>query len=543
VSIVDTDSVEVIEDGRCLYAATVATPEYTPPEYYRGIKPGKVCIENSWDRFSLAVILYKILLGVHPFAATSHPPYDQCNSLGDKIKMGLFVHHPDKKKCFKVVPPPQLDFFKLGDNIQQLFMRAFATGHLYPNKRPTAAEWCQAIQEHPFLITNRSPKSIRLEKVGFNSHHFFEQNLQKLLIQKNLVFQARDKEEVKRTNDFWAVVQQEYSITLSYALGKLISYFKITGSIVGFLLLMGLFSGLEYFKHTTYFFYLLPLEIIYFLTGFYGFVILISFPVLLASKNYFFKKNQSIHSRIKALQKKNVAVRKKGLDTLQFELYNKRTKLKEKIREAQHEIEVWSTIKQKREKKYLTNYQTLIFTTKDALSSEINQFKLRLKEQNKQVKDLISSEARALKECRNKMHILLQNQDMYGQMIGDTFSQKTTYLASSAQFTVEEQTLHTTALEHQKQQYEVEIKNIRQKFDHQHQTLQDLNKSEKIRIDTLLSQSTPTKELQKQISKTLINDSYKKVLITIKSLKEQLKKREQALMQLNQDIERVKNIL
>ena len=304
VSIVDTDSVEVIEDGRCLYAATVATPEYTPPEYYRGIKPGKVCIENSWDRFSLAVILYKILLGVNPFAATSHLPYDQCNSLGDKIKMGLFVHHPDKKKCFKVVPTPPLDFFKLGDNIQQLFMRAFATGHLYPNKRPTAAEWCQAIQDHPFLITNRSPKSIRLEKVGFNRHHFFEQNLQKLLIQKNLVFQAIEKEDVKPSNDFWAVVQQEYSITFNYALGKLISYFKITGSIVGFLLLMGLFSGLEYFKHTTYFFYLLPFEIIYFWTGFYGFVFLISLPVLLAIKNYLFKKNQSIHSRIKALQKK-----------------------------------------------------------------------------------------------------------------------------------------------------------------------------------------------------------------------------------------------
>ena len=62
VAIVDTDSVEVVEEGKSLFDAPVATPEYTPPEHYQKneIDP---TTQQEWDLFGLGVILYKLLFG------------------------------------------------------------------------------------------------------------------------------------------------------------------------------------------------------------------------------------------------------------------------------------------------------------------------------------------------------------------------------------------------------------------------------------------------------------------------------------------------
>ena len=90
VSIVDTDSVEVVENGQSLFDAPVATPEYTPPEHYRTLDYDPT-EKDTWDRFGLGVILYKLLFGIHPFAASSKAPHEHLVSLDDKIKAGLFV--------------------------------------------------------------------------------------------------------------------------------------------------------------------------------------------------------------------------------------------------------------------------------------------------------------------------------------------------------------------------------------------------------------------------------------------------------------------
>ncbi|BDS13260.1 protein kinase domain-containing protein [Aureispira anguillae] len=144
VSIVDTDSVEVIEDGKSLFDAPVATPEYTPPEHYEELNYDPTEREE-WDRFGLGVILYKLLFGIHPFAASSGPPYEQLTSLHDKIKHGLFVHHPAKKNSFRIIPPPHKAFYQLDRSLQDLFMRCFIDGHHNPELRPSAEEWCAAI--------------------------------------------------------------------------------------------------------------------------------------------------------------------------------------------------------------------------------------------------------------------------------------------------------------------------------------------------------------------------------------------------------------
>jgi serine/threonine protein kinase len=144
VSIVDTDSVEVVEAGKSLFDAPVATPEYTPPEHYKKLDYDPTGRE-AWDRFGLGVILYKLLFGIHPFAASSSAPYEQLTTLHDKIKHGLFVHHPAKKASFTIIPPPHKAFYKLDESLQNLFFRCFIDGHESPDLRPSAEEWCAAI--------------------------------------------------------------------------------------------------------------------------------------------------------------------------------------------------------------------------------------------------------------------------------------------------------------------------------------------------------------------------------------------------------------
>ncbi|MBL4649507.1 MAG: hypothetical protein JKY03_07225, partial [Aureispira sp.] len=145
LAIVDTDSVEVIENEVAIFPAPVATPEYTPPEFYRSSREKNGTIGESWDRFGLAVIFYKLLCGIHPFAGSAKPPYDNLASLHEKIEHGLFVHRTLNKAVFSVIPPPHAQFKKLDPSLQELFIQCFEEGHQNPEARPTADEWCSAL--------------------------------------------------------------------------------------------------------------------------------------------------------------------------------------------------------------------------------------------------------------------------------------------------------------------------------------------------------------------------------------------------------------
>ena len=147
ISMVDMDSIAVVDRGTTLFDAPVATPEYTPPETYRTAYKKEFSQQETWDRFSMAVIFYKLLFGVHPFAATCGVPLQNATSLDAKIKYGLFVHtrDPKKQRIFKVVPPPHKSFRRVPPSVQNLFWRCFDKGHLQAGERPSADEWCYTI--------------------------------------------------------------------------------------------------------------------------------------------------------------------------------------------------------------------------------------------------------------------------------------------------------------------------------------------------------------------------------------------------------------
>jgi DNA-binding helix-hairpin-helix protein with protein kinase domain len=210
ISIVDTDSVEVVENGQMLFSATVATPDYTPPEYYsNNMEIGKTPIDESWDRFSLAVIFYRIMLGIHPFAASCNAPYDNLASLSDKIKYGFFVHDADKLSYFLIIPAPHAAFKKLDEEIQQLYISTFDTGHHNPETRATPIDWLSIIPNSTLSVVDRPLPSENLNIPNIETKNWYEIALQQTLQELNLVenyYQNGNKKQNELTNPFTATL-------------------------------------------------------------------------------------------------------------------------------------------------------------------------------------------------------------------------------------------------------------------------------------------------------------------------------------------------
>ncbi|MGB0985401.1 MAG: protein kinase domain-containing protein, partial [Saprospiraceae bacterium] len=170
ISIVDIDSMEILQDGKALFPAAVTTPEYAPPEFYKNVQPGKAPIFETWDRYSMAIIFYKLLFGIHPFAGSAKPPYDKLNGLDEKIEQGLFVHHPDKRRFFEVIPPPHKRFFDVKYDIQSLFVQCFSDGHHALERRPTANDWCSVISGKSLVTVNRKliSRALQLDNISYS---------------------------------------------------------------------------------------------------------------------------------------------------------------------------------------------------------------------------------------------------------------------------------------------------------------------------------------------------------------------------------------
>jgi DNA-binding helix-hairpin-helix protein with protein kinase domain len=155
ISIIDIDSTEIIKNNLLLFPAQVATPEYTPPEYYKTIIDiEKNVINETWDRFSIAIIFYRILFGIHPFTASLKSPFENLTNISDIIQRG-FLPVGKTKDRFRIIPPPHNNFYKLDKNIQHLFLNALEQSSVNPNLRPTADDWCRMLSPNPGVQINR----------------------------------------------------------------------------------------------------------------------------------------------------------------------------------------------------------------------------------------------------------------------------------------------------------------------------------------------------------------------------------------------------
>lgn len=146
VTVVDMDSIQISENGKLLYPGTSMTANYIPPEFYKqgeGKNKGDI-LTVSWDRFSLGVVFYQLLFGLHPYVVT---PYvssaSDTNEIFQNISNDLFPFGANASKI-KSYPELHKKFTHLPSSVQRLFLRTFSLDWC---NRPGADEWGKTIRE------------------------------------------------------------------------------------------------------------------------------------------------------------------------------------------------------------------------------------------------------------------------------------------------------------------------------------------------------------------------------------------------------------
>ena len=141
ISIVDLDSLQIDVGGR-LYRGPLGSPDYMPGESYQMQYGTGPAIEASWDHFSLAVIIYEILLGIHPYVGSLKPSAPACATIAESIRLRMYVHGSNSHS-YDVIPQPHLALVRLPSQLAALFLRAFDS--LDHRSRPSASEWGAAL--------------------------------------------------------------------------------------------------------------------------------------------------------------------------------------------------------------------------------------------------------------------------------------------------------------------------------------------------------------------------------------------------------------
>lgn len=166
VSLVDCDAIQIVNNGEKKFSVTAITPEYAPVERTT-TNVNEDILSVSWDTFSLAVIFYEILVGIHPYTASFQGKYSDLGGLEDKIEAGLFVHG-GRKTEIDILPPIHNRYEKMPDLLKYLFNKTFEDGHWNYDVRPCTEDWGKTI--YKILSDPDIPKSPK----------FFERFLQYL---------------------------------------------------------------------------------------------------------------------------------------------------------------------------------------------------------------------------------------------------------------------------------------------------------------------------------------------------------------------------
>lgn len=169
ITICDIDSIQILDKntGHLLFPSLVRTPDYSPPDTPRKVVLNSQGLNASaqqtshqfnetWDRFSLGVIIYQLLFLVHPFACTAKD--NSLTATCQKIKHGLYVHGT-KRFEIDVYKPWHDNVSKFPIEIQQFFFNTFdpSKGLSNPRLRTSAEKWGKTI--YKLLMASKSTAS------------------------------------------------------------------------------------------------------------------------------------------------------------------------------------------------------------------------------------------------------------------------------------------------------------------------------------------------------------------------------------------------
>lgn len=154
ISLVDLDSIQ-ISNGVTVFRGPLGTPQYMPPESFKINYDNNTVIDKSWDCFSLAVIFYEILLGIHPYTASPKSSIINNGTISDAIRFKMYVHG-NKRVDLEVIPQPHEGIKMLPPILHQRFKESFDASD--PTKRPTVKEWGESLFEAVKIISQPMSK-------------------------------------------------------------------------------------------------------------------------------------------------------------------------------------------------------------------------------------------------------------------------------------------------------------------------------------------------------------------------------------------------
>jgi amino acid transporter len=141
VTLIDCDSMQFTASSGRTYLCRVGRPEFTSPELAR-VDWKKTVRQPSSDLFALAIHLFQLLMqGEHPFRGVWSGPGEK-PSVSDLAEWGTWM----SQRGGRLSPRPKtIGMDLLPDSIREMFRRAFEDGATRPERRPTAADWQQAL--------------------------------------------------------------------------------------------------------------------------------------------------------------------------------------------------------------------------------------------------------------------------------------------------------------------------------------------------------------------------------------------------------------
>lgn len=561
VSIVDMDSIEVIENGQTKFPATVVTPEYTPSEYYEGVRPGDQVIEKSWDEFSMSVIFYRLLLGIHPFAASAVPPYDNLVTLGDKIHHGLYVHQPNEQ-LFSIIPPPHRKFDDLDEEVQQLFDRTFIQGHKDPRKRISAELWGTTFINSPLLLIDRPLPSKVLNMSNPLKRNWYEVAVGKAI--KELKLAPPTPKQLgtglltqKHQNDFWKQTLGQYK----KAGGVIVNLAKFGGIvlavIIGFVFFIGIFS--EGFSAGTAFevlgelLMLIPRTLWWIISNpIFLIMVLIPFLFTAGRKGFGFIRKK-VGKGLEQLQA-NMALtngqKRRHLEDKQYSLFTKRVKMKKRLQEIKTELNILEQVKSKKEENFQRSYGKTVKNTNQQIQTELSKEAYQIQLRDQKARELMRQEAKEIRIVRTGFLDTLENVSPYGEIPGKTPEQKINnlqYWKDKQLGTKEEVNTMAeeiqTQLENMRNQLNEQIKEIQQRYDQAHVDLVDEGNQYKIKIEDIVQSASDKIRIESKLDSQLLDKSYRKLLKTRNELMLELYDEEDKLDGLNQEIREIRDEL
>lgn len=144
-SIIDTDSFQVRHPTRKeVYPCLVGSEGFTPPELLE-IDLAQIEQLPEHDNFRLAVIIYHLLLEIHPFTGflknSEEPP-----ETDQLVHQGLWPYANEAPQKMEQPGGRIIPLEIVHPELKKLFLRCFNDGHKNPNTRPTALEWVNALE-------------------------------------------------------------------------------------------------------------------------------------------------------------------------------------------------------------------------------------------------------------------------------------------------------------------------------------------------------------------------------------------------------------